>query len=223
EKLRNYTTTNEQPKPVVVLISDSGPNENPRYRKTIQMMIEHFDKYNLDTIIVVCFAPHQSASNLVERQMVPLSHDLAGVILPHDTFGSHLDAQLKTNDEELEKRNFKAAADILTSIWEDTIIDNYPVLVKYIDPPNEHYSPSKKTLKNHTRKCLRKESNLSVEAALNTQEFPVVYVHNYHHGEFLVSNESSKTIWVEEEAVPEDVLETYNQQVQVQEELVADK
>ncbi|CAG8798840.1 27705_t:CDS:2, partial [Dentiscutata erythropus] len=210
EKLHNYTTTNKQPKPVVVLISDGGPNENSRYRKTIQMMIEHFDKYNLDTIIV-----------------------------------------LKTNDEELEKHNFKAAADILTSIWEDTIINNYPVLVKYIDSPNKHYSPSEKSatwiekhvmtcryvtqvvkcddpslfinFKNYTRKCSRKESNLSVEAALDTQEFLVVYVHNYRHGEFLVSNESSETMWVEEEAVPEDVLEAYNQQVQVQEELVADK
>ncbi|CAG8789540.1 3087_t:CDS:2, partial [Dentiscutata erythropus] len=87
----------------VVMLSDGGPNENPRYRKTIQMMIEHFDKYNLDTIIVAYFAPHQSASNPVERRMAPLSHDLAGVILPHDTFETYLDSQLKTNDDELEK------------------------------------------------------------------------------------------------------------------------
>ncbi|CAG8576737.1 11521_t:CDS:2 [Dentiscutata erythropus] len=326
EKLRNYTTTmNEQSKPVVVLISDSGPDENSRYRKTIQMMIEHFDKYDLDTIIVACFAPYQSSSNPVERRIAPLSHDLADVILSHDTFGSHLDAQLRTNDEELEKRNFKAAADILISIWESTIIDSYPVLVKYLDPSDEHYSPSeksvtwiekhvmtcryitqvtkcddpscckpfhsgirqillnrfippplvvqqtpysicaaklnesddithfssfllsvlmegkltppdmnirylpfdwycptvnksineficsycnryfalKRTLKSHTKKCSRNESNLSVEAAL----------------EFLVV----ETMWVEEEAVPEDVLETYHQQVQVQEELIANK
>ncbi|CAG8827039.1 33750_t:CDS:1, partial [Racocetra persica] len=104
EQLHNYTTTtNEQPKPVVVLLSDGSPNENLRYRKTIQMIIEHFDKYDLDTIIVACFAPHQSASNLVERRIAPLSHDLAGIILPHDTFGTYLDTQLRTNDEELEK------------------------------------------------------------------------------------------------------------------------
>ncbi|CAG8797926.1 34009_t:CDS:2, partial [Racocetra persica] len=86
-QLRNYTTTtNKQPKPVVVLLSDG-----------------------------VCFAPYQSVSNLVERRIAPLSHDLAGVILPHDTFGTHLDTQLRTNDEELEKCNFKAAGDVLTS------------------------------------------------------------------------------------------------------------
>ncbi|CAG8719325.1 3843_t:CDS:2, partial [Ambispora leptoticha] len=259
EKLHSYTITNEQPKPVVVLLSDGGLNENPRYRKMVQMMIEHFDTYDPDTIIVACFALHQSASNPVERRMAPLSHDLASVILPHDTFGIHLDAQLRTNNEELEKHNFKAAGDILTSIWENTIIDNYPVLVKYIDPSDEHYSPSEKLvawIEKHVMTCryitqVIKCDDLSCckpfrsgikqilpnqffpsplvvqqmpyKSALKIQEFPVVYVHNYRHGEFLVSNESSETMWVEEEVVPEDALETYHQQVQVQEELVADK
>ncbi|CAG8754598.1 5777_t:CDS:2 [Dentiscutata erythropus] len=263
EKLRNYTTTNEQPKPVVVLISDGGPNENPKYRKTIQMMIEHFDKYS-------------------------------GVILPHDTFGLYLDAQLKTNDEELEKyppnEHYSPSEKSATWIEKHVITCHYVTQVVKCDDPScfqqtpynicaakinefddtthfssfllsvlmerkltppdmnlrylsfDWYCPTvnksineyicsycnryfalKKTLKNYTRKCLHKEFNLSVEAALDTQKFPVVYVHNYHHGEFLVSNKSSETIWVEEEVVPEDILEIYNQQVQVQEELVADK
>ncbi|CAG8727673.1 13917_t:CDS:2, partial [Racocetra persica] len=107
-KLHNYTITiDEQSKPVVVLLTDSGRDENPQYKKIVQMMIEHFDKYDLDTIIVACFALHQSVSNLVKRRIAPLSHDLA-------------DAQLRTNDEELEKRNFKAARNILVLIWEDT-------------------------------------------------------------------------------------------------------
>ncbi|CAG8548782.1 28643_t:CDS:2 [Dentiscutata erythropus] len=63
-----------------------------------------------------CFAPYQSSSNLVEMRIAPLSHNLASVILLYDIFGSHLDAQLRTNNKKLEKRNFKAAADILTSI-----------------------------------------------------------------------------------------------------------
>ncbi|CAG8752797.1 25239_t:CDS:1, partial [Racocetra persica] len=46
----------------------------------------------------------------------PLSHDLASIILPYDTFGTYLDIQLRTNDEKLEKHNFKAAKDILTSV-----------------------------------------------------------------------------------------------------------
>ncbi|CAG8795550.1 18813_t:CDS:2, partial [Dentiscutata erythropus] len=107
EKLHNFTTTDSQPKPVVVMINDSGPDENSHYRKTVQMIVNQFIKYDLDTIIMACYAPHQSASNPVERRMAPLSHDLAGIILPHNTFGSHLNAQLKTSDEELEKCNFK--------------------------------------------------------------------------------------------------------------------
>ncbi|CAG8550095.1 7005_t:CDS:2 [Dentiscutata heterogama] len=326
EKLNNFTTTDGQPKPVVVMISDGGPDENPRYRKTVQMMVDHFTKYDLDTIIVACFAPHQSASNPVERRMAPLSHDLAGIILPHDTFGSHLDAQLKTSDEELEKRNFKAAGGVLTSVWEDTIIDGYPVLVKYVDPSEESYCPNEKSaawmekhvmtcrymtqvikcddpscckpfhsgikqvlpnrffppplllqqklhsiciasmgisnntthfgsfllsvlmerkltppdanlqyfpfdwycptvnksineylcsycnryyalkgaLKIHTRKC--KKSNLSKEPVLDIQDY-----------------EGSETMQVDEEAVPEDLFETYPHQVQVQEKLIADR
>ncbi|CAG8766881.1 554_t:CDS:2, partial [Cetraspora pellucida] len=124
-KLHNYITTiDEQSKPIVVLLTDSGPEENSHYKKTVQIMFEHFDIYNLNTIIVACFAPHQT----------PLSHNLAGVILRHNIFETHLDAQLRTNNKELEKHNFKAAGDVLASIWENTVIDNYLVLVKYVEP-----------------------------------------------------------------------------------------
>ncbi|CAG8449488.1 6300_t:CDS:2 [Dentiscutata heterogama] len=127
EKLHNFTTMDGQPKPVVVMISDGGPDENPCYRKTVQMMVDHF-----------------------------INHDLAGIILPHDTFGSHLDAQLKTSDEELEKHNFKVARDVLTSVWEDTIIDGYPILVKYIEPSEESYYSNEKSaawMEKHVMTC----------------------------------------------------------------------
>ncbi|CAG8505696.1 20339_t:CDS:2 [Racocetra persica] len=117
ERLHNFTTTKDgQSKPVILMISDGGPDENLHYKKTIQVMIEHFIKYDLDTIIVVCFASYQSTSNPVERQIASLSHDLARIILSHNTFGSHLDNQLKTANEELEKSNFKMAGEILASV-----------------------------------------------------------------------------------------------------------
>ncbi|CAG8750725.1 10790_t:CDS:2, partial [Gigaspora rosea] len=73
------------------------------------------------------------ASNTVERQMAPLSHDLARIILSHNTFGSHLDEQLKTANDELEKHNFKAAGEILASVWENTIIDKrHTIACRYI-------------------------------------------------------------------------------------------
>ena len=52
-----------------------------------------------------------SAFNPVERRMAPLSHDLSGVVLPHDTFGNHLDANGNTIDENLEMDNFNTTAD----------------------------------------------------------------------------------------------------------------
>ncbi|CAG8809471.1 17980_t:CDS:2, partial [Gigaspora margarita] len=73
ERLHNFTTTEDgQSKPVVLMLTNSGPDEN--------------------------------------------SHDLARIILPYDTFGSHLDEQLKTADDELENHNFKVAGKILASI-----------------------------------------------------------------------------------------------------------
>ncbi|CAG8771703.1 37106_t:CDS:2, partial [Gigaspora margarita] len=133
ERLYNFTTTEDsQSKPVVLMLTDSSPDENPCYKKT--MIIEHFIKYDLDTIIAVCFTSHQSASNPVERQMMPLSHDLARIILPYDTFGLYLDEQLKIANDELEK-----------------------FLVEYVDP-EEHYQSrldEKSVVKYNDTSCCR--------------------------------------------------------------------
>ena len=40
----------------------------------------------------------------VERRMVKFSKELSGVVLPHDNFGSHLNAKGETIDKELEKK-----------------------------------------------------------------------------------------------------------------------
>ncbi|CAG8663676.1 16074_t:CDS:1, partial [Acaulospora morrowiae] len=78
KQLYNYTkTTDRQFKPIIVLLTDDSPNKNLYDKKTIQVMIDHFIKYDFDTIITVYFTPHQSASNPVERRMAPLSHNLA--------------------------------------------------------------------------------------------------------------------------------------------------
>jgi len=71
--------------------------------------------YKLDGLFVFCNAPRLSAYNKVERRMVPLSKDTAGIILPSDTFCNHLNESNKTTDIELEK-NFKAAGEILASV-----------------------------------------------------------------------------------------------------------
>lgn len=123
-------------KPVVVLTVDGGPDENPRYEKVIAFAIQHFKKYNLDGLFIVTNAPGRSAFNRVERRMAPLSHELAGLILPHDHFGSHLDDKGRTVDEDLEKSNFQFAGKVLANVWGSLTIDGFPVIAKYIEPGN---------------------------------------------------------------------------------------
>ncbi len=65
--------------------------------------------------------------------MAPLSHNVAGLILPHKHFGNHLDVHGRTTNAELKKLNFSKAGEILTEVWSQIIIDGYPVVAKYID------------------------------------------------------------------------------------------
>ncbi|KAJ8896472.1 hypothetical protein PR048_001816, partial [Dryococelus australis] len=124
-------------KPVLIISSDGGPDENPRYRKVIAHAIEHFKKYDLGAIFIVTNAPGRSAFNRVERRMAPLSRELTGVVLPHDSFGTHLDSNSRTVDVSLEKDNFKKAGEILAEIWSAVCIDGHEVVAKYIDPNND--------------------------------------------------------------------------------------
>jgi hypothetical protein len=129
---RDYTG---QVKPVVIITVDGGPDENPRFPKTLMAAIKKFRKYNLDALFVLTHAPGQSAYNVVERRMAPLSHDLAGLILPHDHFGTHLNDSGVTVNPELERTNFKKAGEVLAEVWCGSVIDDYPVVAEYVDPP----------------------------------------------------------------------------------------
>lgn len=55
-----------QIKPVLIFTVDGGPDENPRYEKTISFAIRHFKKYDLDTLVVATNAPGRSAYNRVD-------------------------------------------------------------------------------------------------------------------------------------------------------------
>jgi hypothetical protein len=69
--------------------------------------------------------------------MAPLSHNVAGLILPHNHFGDHLDVHSRTTNAELKKLNFSKAGEILTEVWSQIIIDGYPVVAKYIDQDSQ--------------------------------------------------------------------------------------
>ncbi len=120
-------------KPVIVSCVDGGPDENPRFPKTLLVAIKKFKKYDLDVHLCATQAPGRSAFNPVERRMAPLSRELSGVILQHDTYGNHLDSAGKTVNLELEIQNFKKAGQTLASIWSDMVIDKHSVTAEFVE------------------------------------------------------------------------------------------
>ena len=86
----------------------------------------------MDCLMTITNAPGLSAFNPVERRMFHFSKELTGVILPADTHGCHL-RNGKTVDEVLEKQNFKAAGDVLSTIWNNLEIDGHEVFAEYIE------------------------------------------------------------------------------------------
>lgn len=106
-------------KPILLLMSDGASDEAPRFLKPLSTAVSLFKEFKLDALMHGVNAAGLSAFNPVERRMAPLSHDLAGVILPHDSFGSHLDNSMKTINLE--------ASEVLSEIWSKTVIDRHPV------------------------------------------------------------------------------------------------
>ena len=112
---------------------DGGPDKNSRFLQPLDVAIQHSKKYNLDTLLISTHAPGLSAYNQVQKRMAPLSKILSGILLPHETFETHLDSSRKTIDTNLEKRNFKTAGEILAKVWEEIVLDNFPVMADYIE------------------------------------------------------------------------------------------
>ena len=88
----------------------------------------------MDGIIIVTNAPGLSCFNRVERKMSLLTCPLAGLILHHEHYGSHLDKSGKTICEILEKKNFEQADVTLAENWTPLIMDGYPTVAEYINP-----------------------------------------------------------------------------------------
>jgi hypothetical protein len=116
-------------------VDNLEPNDYTRFPKTLVSAINKFKKYNLDAFFIITQAPGQTAFNVVERRLAALSQDLTGLVLPHDYFGTHLNISGITIDAELEKNNLKRTGDVLGEVWSMDMIDHYPVVSEYIDPP----------------------------------------------------------------------------------------
>lgn len=134
DRLVEFTKTKNKIKPVIIRFVDGGPDQNPHNAKVISAAIDQFEHHNLDVLIVATNAPGRSCFNQVERRMAILSKKLAGVLLQHDKFGSHLDSQQRTIDVDLEKANFEHAGNLLAELWSELVISGFPTYTNYIDP-----------------------------------------------------------------------------------------
>ena len=115
-------------KPVIMISFDSVPNENPRHPNVLANAIYHFTKYDLDGVFLFMNTPYRSAFNRVERRMALLSRELSGVILPHNSFGSHLNDKGRAVDAHLEKKFFRKAVKIIPEIRSNVVIDGKDVV-----------------------------------------------------------------------------------------------
>ncbi|XP_062556883.1 uncharacterized protein LOC134221713 [Armigeres subalbatus] len=121
---------------------DAITYSGPTYPKVILFAVKHFIDNDLDAIFVMTNAPGRSAYNRVERKMAPLSAQLAGLILPSDTFGTHLNGRGVTEDKNLELKNFRAAGEVLAKVWSSLIIDDFEVIAEFKEPKEDSKLPS---------------------------------------------------------------------------------
>ncbi|GBP58990.1 hypothetical protein EVAR_14991_1 [Eumeta japonica] len=155
--------------PVVIMTVDGGPDENPRYQKVIGFAIQHFKRHDLNASFIATNAPGRSAYNRVERRMAPLSWELAGLMLPHDRFGSHLDERGVTIDEHLERSNFEFAGNVLAEVWSSMEIDGYNVTAKYVGA-GEQDVPDFPDIKWYSEHIIRQQvSSTTCESKTNVQ------------------------------------------------------
>ncbi|CAF4378955.1 unnamed protein product, partial [Adineta steineri] len=113
---------------------NNRPRENPGCPKARQCYSDLFIQNNLDPLFVAANAPGHSVYDPIERCMASLSHDLSGLILPYDHYGTHLNDSGKTIDIDLEKENFQLAGEVLAEVWSNTIIDTHAVIAEYVSP-----------------------------------------------------------------------------------------
>lgn len=95
---------------ILSMETDGAQGEAPQCLKLTHRTVSPFKELNLDALIHDVNAASLLTFNPVERQITPLPLDLAGVILSHDQFGSHLDVNDVTVDAELKKLNLQSTA-----------------------------------------------------------------------------------------------------------------
>ena len=89
EQFKPFLKHDEKVKPIWVLTRDG--HDGPRFPTTRQTLIKFFQDHDIDFLVAVCNAKGLSSYYFIERRMAPLSKELAGIVLTHDSFGTYLD------------------------------------------------------------------------------------------------------------------------------------
>jgi hypothetical protein len=136
ETFREFTHNGDSEKPFWCLLTDGGPDENPRFLANIMKYLLLFKKLDLDYLTIRTHAPGQSAYNPVERSMASLSGKLAGIELDVFTYGNHLgsvEGKITIVDENLGRNNFRHAGERLCELWNRDNINGHLVDTTYVE------------------------------------------------------------------------------------------
>ncbi|PKB94184.1 hypothetical protein RhiirA5_439364, partial [Rhizophagus irregularis] len=136
EPFHEFTHNEDSVKPFWCLLTDGGPDENPRFLANISKYLLLFKKLDLDYLTVQTHAPGQSAYNPVERSMASLSGKLAGIELDAFAHGKHLgsiNGKVTIVDEDLGRHNFRHAGERLCELWGHDKINGHPVITTYVE------------------------------------------------------------------------------------------
>ena len=103
------SNADDKMKPILLLQHDGGCDLQVSNCKNIKSAITMFIKCDLDFYYDTHSAPNMSFINEAERCMATLSYRLSGIVLDHEHYGSHLDANKEVKDEDLCRRNLYRA------------------------------------------------------------------------------------------------------------------
>ena len=87
-----FELSNLPERPILVFSTDGAQDKAPFCPKSLATAIYLFKHLKLDVFLHGVNAAGLFVFNPVERRLSPLSHDIAGVVLPHENFGSHLNS-----------------------------------------------------------------------------------------------------------------------------------
>ncbi len=136
EPFNEFTHHEGSVKPFWCLLTDGGPDENPRFIANISKYLLLFKKLDLDYLTIRTHVLGQSAYNPVERSMASPFGKLAGIELNAFTYGNHLGSvsgKVTVVDKDVGRRNFKHAGERLCELWGRDNINGYPVITTYIE------------------------------------------------------------------------------------------